>query len=170
MLLSLIVAASENNVIGKGNAIPWHLPDDLKFFRSKTEGHPIIMGRKCYESIGKPLPNRENIIVTRDQTYDAPGCEVSSSLDEAIMFAKKKTDREEIFVIGGGEVYAQALPFANRIYMTRVHATIDGDIFFPEIDAATWKEIERTEHPADDKHTFAFTFQTLERVGALHLD
>lgn len=168
MLLSLIVAASENNVIGKDNAIPWHLPDDLKFFRKKTEGHPIIMGRKCYESIGRPLPNRRNIIVTRDQTYEAPGCEISSSLDEAIMFAGKDHS-DEIFVIGGGEIYTQALPFANRIYMTRVHAETEGDIFFPKIDSNLWRETERTEHPADDTHAFAFTFQTLERSDVLQV-
>lgn len=168
MLLSLIVAASENDAIGKDNAIPWHLPDDLKFFRKKTEGHPIIMGRKCYESIGRPLPNRRNIIVTRDQTYEAPGCEISSSLDEAIMFAGKDHP-DEIFVIGGGEIYRLAMPQADRIYMTRVHAEISGDIFFPKIDPTKWKETESLEHPADDAHAYPFTFQTLEHTGTLRI-
>ena len=166
MIISLIVAASENNVIGKDNAIPWHLPDDLKFFRAKTEGRPVIIGRKCYESIGKPLPNRENIIVTRDQTYSAAGCETSSSLEEAIMFAGR-SNPDEIFVIGGGEIYRLAMKAANRIYMTRVHATIDGDVTFPAIDPKIWKETERREHPADAKHQHAFAFLTYERKDEL---
>ncbi len=174
MRISLIVAASENNVIGNNNAIPWHLPDDLKYFRTTTEGHPVIMGRKNYDSIlkalGKPLPNRRNIIVTRDQTYSAPGCEVASSLDEAIMFARKDNDREKIFIIGGGEIYAQAMELSNEILMTRVHATIDGDVYFPAIDETVWEETKRTEHPADGKHAYAFSFVTYERRGSLHLD
>ncbi|MBM3231212.1 dihydrofolate reductase [Candidatus Peregrinibacteria bacterium] len=166
MNVSLIVAASENNVIGKDNAIPWHLPDDLKFFRAKTEGHPVIMGRKCYESIGKPLPNRENIVVTHRQDYHAPGCEVSPSVEEAILYAGRNHP-EEIFVIGGGEIYRQALPVANRIYMTRVHADILGNVLFPEIDPEVWKVTEKREHPKDAKHAHAFTFLTLERTDEL---
>jgi len=168
VIISLIVAAAQNNVIGKNNTMPWHLPDDLKHFRTLTDGHVIIMGRKCFESIGKPLPNRRNIIITRDQTYEAPGCEVSSSYDEAVMFAGKDHP-QEIFVIGGGEIYKLAMKSANRIYMTRVHADIDGDIYFPEIDPALWKETEREEHLADERHPYPFSFETFERKDVLAL-
>ena len=174
MRISIIVAASENNVIGKGNALPWHLPDDLKMFRKKTEGHPVIMGRKNFESIkgvlGGPLPNRTNIVVTRDAQYAAEGCRVASSLEEAVMFAHQDNDREEIFIIGGGEIYAQALDMCNYIYLTRVHAEIEGDVFFPVIDAALWEEVERMEHSADDAHEYAFTFLTYKRQDRLHLE
>lgn len=168
MIVSLIVAASENNVIGRNNDLPWHLPNDMKFFREKTAGHPIIMGRKNYESIGRPLPKRTNIIVTRDSTYEANGCLIASSLEEAILFAKKD-GTEEIFVIGGGEIYKQAMELANRIYLTRVHAEVEGDVYFPEIDPDVWEEVERTEHEADSTHKYAFTFLTFKCRDRLHL-
>lgn len=174
MRISIIVAASENNVIGRDNSIPWHLPDDLKFFRKKTEGHPVIMGRKNFESIvaalGKPLPKRSNIIVTRDASYEAVGCQVSSSLEEAIMYGHKDNDKEEIFIIGGGEIYKQALDLCNYIYLTRIHAWIAGDVFFPEIDLAVWEEVEREEHPADTKHKYGFTYLTYKRKNRLHFE
>lgn len=172
MRISIIVAASENNVIGNNNAIPWHLPDDLKYFREKTKGHPVIMGRKNYESIidvlGHPLPDRRNIIVTRDRDYSAPECDIASSLDEAIMFAAQGDDTEEIFIIGGGEIYKQALEMCNYVYLTRVHADIEGDVFFPELPEGEWEETDRLEHPTDEKHKYAFTFLTYKRTSRLH--
>ena len=172
MRIAIIVAASENNVIGNHGSIPWYLPDDLKFFRKKTEGHPVIMGRKNYESIvaalGGPLPNRRNIIVTRESEYGAPGCEVASSIEEAIMYGHQGNEAEEIFIIGGGEIYKQSMDLCNYIYLTRIHAWIAGDVVFPEIDADTWEETERTEHPADEKHKFAFTFLTYKRRTRLN--
>jgi dihydrofolate reductase len=174
MRISIIVAASENNVIGRDGSIPWHLPDDLKYFRKKTEGHPVIMGRKNFESIvkalGKPLPNRENIIVTRESTYEADDCEIASSLEEAIMYGHKDNDKEEIFIIGGGEIYKQAMELSNYLYLTRVHAWIAGDVVFPEIDPEVWEEVEREEHPADTKHKFAFTYITYKRKNRLHFE
>lgn len=172
MRVSIIVAASENNVIGRDNEIPWHLPDDLKYFRTMTEGHPVIMGRKNFESIldvlGKPLPNRRNIIVTRDREFQAEGCEVASSLEEAIVFAHQDNDKEEIFIIGGGQIYEQAMEHANYVYLTRVHAWIEGDVVFPELDTDTWEQTHSEEHPADEKHKFAFTFITYKRRSRLH--
>ncbi|MDA0375774.1 MAG: dihydrofolate reductase [bacterium] len=172
MRISIIVAASENNVIGRDNSIPWHLPDDLKYFRKRTEGHPVIMGRKNFESIvaalGNPLPNRSNIIVTRDSAYEAVGCLVSSSLQEAIMYGHKDNDKEEIFIIGGGEIYRQALDLCNYIYLTRIHAWIAGDIFFPAVDTNVWEEVEREDHLADTAHKFSFTYLTYKRKNRLH--
>jgi dihydrofolate reductase len=161
MQTSLIVAASENGVIGRDNAIPWHLPDDLAFFRQTTEGHPIIMGRKNHESIGKALPNRQNIVITRQKDYKAEGCDVVGSLEEALTMAKRD-DTDEIFVIGGGEVYKQALSFADRVYLTRVHAEIEGDVFFPDLDDG-WVEVARERHESDEKHAYAFTILTFDR-------
>ncbi|PIR54210.1 hypothetical protein COU75_02140 [Candidatus Peregrinibacteria bacterium CG10_big_fil_rev_8_21_14_0_10_42_8] len=169
MRISIIVAASENNVIGRDNDIPWHLPDDLKHFRQKTEGHPIIMGRKTFESLPNgALPKRRNIVVTRDSEYKAEGAEVASSLDEAIMFAKDGHDTEEIFIIGGAEIYKHAMPLANYLYFTRVYAWIKGDKEFPEI-GPEWEEVSSEDHQADEKHRFAFTFKTYIKRDRLHL-
>jgi len=162
MIISLIVAASENNVIGRDGGIPWHLPDDFKFFREKTEGHPIIMGRKNYESIGRVLPDRHNIIISRQMDFQAEGCEIVSSLDEAINLASKD-EKEEIFVIGGGQIYEMAMALADRIYLTRVHTELEGDVFFPEIPEDEWKEVSREDHPADEKHNHSFTIYVYER-------
>lgn len=169
MMIALIVAASENNVIGKDNKLPWHLPDDLKFFKEKTDGHPLIMGRKTFESLPGLLPNRRHIIVTRDQQYNAEGAEEASSMDEAVMFAKKDNEAEQIYVIGGGEIFAQAMDIANVIYLTRVHTEIEGDVYFPEIDMTQWEEVERREHAADEKHAYAFTFLTYRRKSRLEM-
>ncbi len=165
MKISLIVAASENNVIGKDNDLLWSLPDDLQFFKETTEGHPIILGRKNYEAIGRALPNRRNIIVSRQEDLEVDGCEVTSSVEEAIELAKE-TENEEIFITGGGEIYRLALPLANRIYLTRVHAEIEGDVFFPELSEEEWEEVDRKEHPADEKHEYAFTFLIYDRVSS----
>lgn len=162
MTISLIAAASENNVIGRDNDLPWHLPKDLKFFRSKTSGHPIIMGRKNYESIGRSLPNRLNIVITRQAGLEIEGCEVVGSLEEAIELGKQ-SDQDELFVIGGGQIYEAAMPLADRIYLTRVHAHVDGDVLFPELDESEWKQLSSEEHLADDDHEHAFTFIVYER-------
>lgn len=154
-MINIIVAADENNTIGKDNDLIWHLPDDLKFFKQKTSGHPIIMGRKTYESVGRPLPNRTNIIITRDKDYTVEGCVVVNSLDEAFSVAND----EEIFVVGGADIYKQALPVTDRVYLTRVHHTFDGDRFFPEL-GDEWQEVESVLHPIDEKHVHAFTFKT----------
>ena len=162
MRISLIVAVSENNVIGRDNALPWDLPDDLMFFRRKTDGHTVIMGRRNYESIGRALPNRRNIVVSRQAGLNIVGCEVVSSVEEAIERAKE-TEKREAFVIGGGEIYRLTLPFADRVYLTRVHTKVQGDVAFPELPEEEWEEVERVEHAADGLHAHAFTFLTYDR-------
>jgi dihydrofolate reductase len=158
-MISLIVAASENNVIGRDGGLPWNLPDDLQYFKDTTKGHPILMGRKNFESIGRPLPHRRNIIITRQADYKAEGCDVVGSLEEAITLAG---DDPEIFVIGGGEIYKQVMDIADRIYLTRVHAEIDGDVFFPEL-GKEWREVSSKFHEANARHAYAFTFLVLEK-------
>lgn len=165
MILSLVVAASENNVIGKGNDIPWRLPDDWKNFRELTMGKPVIMGRKTYDSIvalGRaPLKGRTNIVLSRnpDTAYD--GAHVVGSLEDAIAIAQRE-GATEACIIGGEALYASALPQADVLHLTRVHTTIeDGDAFFPEIDPSEWEEVASVEHPQDDKHAFAYTVKTL---------
>ena len=169
MTIAIIVAASENNVIGRDGKLPWHLPDDLKFFREMTEGHPLIMGRKTFESLPKLLPNRRHIVVTHDRTYNAEGAEEASSLDEAIMFAHKDNPTERIFIIGGGEIFRQAMDRADVLHVTRVHAWIAGDVTFPDISPMVFEVTEKREHPADEKHKFAFTFLTYLRKDRLEI-
>jgi dihydrofolate reductase len=161
MRLSLVVAAAENGVIGAGNQLPWRLPDDLKHFKAITMGKPILMGRKTYESIGKPLPGRTNIVLSRCRDLSLPGCVVVDSVQAAIATAG---DAEELAVIGGAEVYAQALPSADLIHLTRVHATIEGDVTFPELSSREWTEQFIERHPADERHTYPFSFMVLERI------
>jgi dihydrofolate reductase len=165
-VLSLVVAMAENRVIGRAGGLPWRLPGDLKRFRRLTTGHPVIMGRKTYESIGKPLPGRTNIVVTRTPGYPAPGCTVVGSLEAALKAAAEAPNdppKRETFVIGGAELYAQALPLAKRIYLTLVHAEIEGDTFFPDFDPSEWREISRERHEPDEQHAYAYSFITLER-------
>lgn len=164
MRLSIIVAVSENGVIGRDNDLPWKLPDDLKFFRKTTSGFPIIMGRKNYESIGRPLPNRHNIVISRDPHLKIEGCDCVTSLDDAIVLAQAD-GTEEAFVIGGGQIYAQALSKADRLYVTRVHAEIKGDVTFPAIESKEWNLVHEEHHPADENHAHAFTFRTYDRIG-----
>lgn len=159
-MISMIVAADENNVIGKDNQLIWHLPDDLKFFKAKTSGHAIIMGRNTFESVGKPLPKRTNIIITRDENYSAEGCVVVHSLYDALEKAHEVDTNP--FIVGGEQIYRLALPIADRVYLTRIHHTFDGDRHFPELNAA-WKEVESIDHPKDEKHAHSFTFKTYER-------
>jgi dihydrofolate reductase len=160
--LILIAAAGESNELGKNGDLPWHLPDDFQHFKKTTTGHPMIMGRKTFDTFPKPLPNRLHIIVTRDQGYGVAheNCLVVYSLEEAL---KVVSEAEKVFVIGGGEIYKQALPFATKIELTRVHATFEADTFFPEIDPRSWTEISSSHHPADSRHAYSFTFQTFKR-------
>ena len=158
-MISMIVAADENNVIGKDNQLIWHLPDDLKFFKQKTSGHCIIMGRHTFESVGKPLPNRTNIIITRDQNYTAEGCQVVHSLEDALELAKED---DNPFIVGGEQIYRLALPMADQVYLTRVHHEFEGDRHFPEL-GDEWVKTESIPHAADEKHQYAFTFKTYEK-------
>ena len=161
MRISLIVAAAENNVIGKDNDLPWRLPDDMKFFVRTTKGHHILTGRKNLESFGKLLPNRTNMVLTRDRNYEFEGAEIFYDLQEAIQFAKDNGE-EELMIIGGGEIYKQCMPFADRIYLTRVHTTIEGDTVFPTL-SEEWTETSSELHSKDEKHQFDFTFKVYEK-------
>jgi dihydrofolate reductase len=160
-MLSLIVAMAENRVIGRDNALPWRLPNDLKYFRRVTTGHPIVMGRKNHESIGRALPGRTNIVITRSPTYLAPDCVVAHSVEAALAAAG---DDPEVFVIGGAEIYAQTLALAQRVYLTLVHADVEGTTLFPEVDWSAWREAGRVRHEADAEHRYAYSFVTLDRV------
>jgi dihydrofolate reductase len=159
-VISLIVAASENNVIGAGGKLPWRLPADLKRFKAITMGKPIVMGRLTWESIGRALPGRHNIVISRQRGVVAEDCTVAESPDAAIDAAGEVP---EIMVIGGGHIYAEFLPRAGRIYLTRVHMNVDGDAFFPEIDTAEWQTVASDSHEADETGAPAHTFLTLER-------
>jgi len=158
--LSIIAAMAENRVIGVNNTLPWRLPADLKHFRQITTGHHVIMGRRNYESIGKPLPGRTNIVVTRNREYRAPGCVVTHSLAEALSCAQADP---EIFIIGGAELYREAFADADRLYLTLVHANIGGDTWFPEFDTDRWDEISRERHESDDKNPYAYSFLVYDR-------
>lgn len=162
MLLSLIVAAAQNGVIGRDNQLIWHLPDDLKQFKRLTTGHPIIMGRKTFESIGKPLPNRTSIVITRNKDWLFEGVVVVHSVQEAIE-AARQTGTDEAFVIGGAEIYQMILPAADKIYLTEVKAIYEGDAFFRIPDPNKWREVKRVFHAADEKHAVAFDFAELVR-------
>jgi dihydrofolate reductase len=160
MRRSLVVAMSRNRVIGRGNKLPWHLPDDLASFKRVTMGRPVIMGRRTYESIGKPLPGRLNIVVSGRENFNAPGCTVVRSMDEAYRAAG---EAEEVSIIGGGAIYEAALPAVDTIYLTEVDADVEGDAFFPAIDPTQWKETELERHPADARHAYPFRIVKLER-------
>ena len=162
-ILSAIVAMAENRVIGKDNQLPWHLPADLKHFKSITTGHPILMGRKTHESIGRPLPNRVNIILTRNPDYQAAGCTVVTSIETALQHAEQH-HASVLFVIGGAEIYRQLLPAIQRIYLTIVHHAIEGDAHFPELNPHEWKEVSREKHAADEANPFAYSFVVFERM------
>ena len=165
-MISIIVAVAENNVIGKDNSLIWHLPADMKFFKEKTTGHCIITGRKNYESIPekfRPLPGRTNIIITRQKDYNAPGTIVVKSIQDAIEKAIQTGDKE-IFIIGGGEIFKQSLHLADKIYLTKIYHSFDGDVYFPEININEWKETERTKGITDEKNKYAYDFITYEKV------
>ncbi len=162
MRIALVAAMAENRVIGSSNCIPWCLPDDLKRFKEVTMGHPVVMGRKTYDSIGHPLPGRRNIVISRQQDLRLEGCDVVSSLGEALELAKKDGG-EEVDVIGGGEIYRQALPLADRMYLTVVHGTFAGDTFFPEFSAEEWQEVSKKRHEPDARNPYPFTEYVYER-------
>lgn len=165
MIISLIAALTENRVIGKSNDLPWHLPDDMKYFMQTTLGHHVIMGRKNYESIPakfRPLANRTNIVVTRQGEYEAPGCIVVNSISAGIDIAIDNHE-PEVFIIGGAEIYGQSLAFANRLYLTEIQTSLEGDAFFPIFNKYEWNEISRKPHPADEKHRYGFDFVVYEK-------
>lgn len=161
--ISLIVAAAANNVIGKDGTLPWRLPDDLRRFKTITMGKPIVMGRLTYESIGRPLPGRQNIVITRRPGFAAEGCDVVACPADALRAAG---DAEEVIVIGGGEIYRQFLRRADRIYLTRVDAEIEGDTFFPQLDPDEWAVISSESFPADQGREYDYAFEVLERRAA----
>ena len=162
MIVSLLVAMDERRGIGKQGQLPWRLSSDLKRFRALTMGHHIVVGRRTFESIGKPLPGRQMIIVTRDANYKVAGCFTAHSVGGALELARDRGE-SELFICGGAEIYAATLERADRIYLTRVHADCDADTFFPEFDAGDWLETASESHPADDKNEHPFTFSLLER-------
>jgi len=159
--IAIVVAMAENRVIGRDNRLPWHLPADLRHFRQVTVGKPVLMGRKTHESIGRPLPERTNIVVTRDRCYESPGCIVVHSIESALRAAG---DHEEVMVIGGTDFYRQMLPKADRIYMTLVHTEFEGDALFPELDEREWREVERVDCAPDENNPLPYSFSLLERI------
>jgi dihydrofolate reductase len=165
MKISLIAALTQNHVIGKNNDLPWHLPDDMKYFMQTTKQHHVIMGRKNYESIPekfRPLPNRTNIVVTHQNNFHAPNCAVVNSLEQGIALAKKNNE-QELFIIGGAEIYKLAMPFAKRLYLTEIQTELEGDTYFPTFDKQHWAEVSRTHHTTDEKHLYAFDFVVYEK-------
>lgn len=157
----MIAAIAENNALGKDNDLLWHLPDDFKRFKQITSGHYIIMGRKTFESFPKPLPNRTHVIITRQKNYNPEGCIVVDSIENAIEACPKS---EDIFIIGGGEIYTLGMNFADSLEITRIHESFEADAFFPEIDRNNWKMISEEYHPADEKHKFDFSYQTFIKI------
>lgn len=162
-MISFLFAMGKNRVIGRDNQLPWHLPADLAYFKKKTMGHPIVMGRKTYESIGKPLPGRENVIVTRNSEYEAEGCTVVHSVDEA---CRMFPDDEEIFVIGGAKLFDAFYPFADRMYVTYINETFEGDTFFRAIDDSEWKRTSVEKGIKNDKNRYEYSFITYERKSS----
>ena len=161
MTISIIVAMTADRVIGRDNTLPWRLPADLRRFKRLTLGHHLVVGRKTWESIGRPLPGRKMVVITRQRDFRADGVEVVHSVDDALAVARKNGE-DEVFIAGGEEIYRQTLARAHRLYLTRVHATIEGEAFFPEHDAAAWTEVEREDRAADEKNPHAFSFITYE--------
>ena len=166
--ITLVVAVAENGVIGRDGSLPWRVPSDLKIFRRLTMGKPVIMGRKTYDSIGKPLEGRDNIVVTRNAAFSAAGIERTGSVEEALDLARVRAEArgaDEVMVIGGAEVFAAVLPLADRIYLTRIHARPDGDTAFPELDAAVWREVSAEPIPPDARDTARATLHIYERAA-----
>lgn len=159
-MITVIAAVAENNALGKENQLLWHLPDDFKRFKTLTSGHYIIMGRKTFESFPKPLPNRTHVIISRQANYQPEGCIVVNSLEQAIEACPKT---EEVFIIGGGEIYRQSIAVADKLDLTKVHASFEADTHFPEIDLSQWQLVFEEHHPKDERHDYAFTFQTFTR-------
>ena len=159
-MITVIAAVAENNALGKENQLLWHLPDDFKRFKTLTSGHYIIMGRKTFESFPKPLPNRTHVIISRQANYQPEGCIVVNSLEQAIEACPKT---EEVFIIGGGEIYRQSIAVADKLDLTKVHASFEADTHFPEIDLSQWQLVFEEHHSKDERHDYAFTFQTFTR-------
>jgi len=160
MLISIIVAMDEHGVIGVNGALPWRLSADLKHVKETTLGKPVLMGRKTHESIGRPLPGRENIVITRDAHFQSRGCTIFHDIDTALDYCK---DQDEIVIMGGAQLYRQTLPRADRIYLTEVHASVRGDTWFPEFNRTQWREMFREDHDADKKNEYPYSFVLLER-------
>ncbi|MEN9685245.1 MAG: hypothetical protein RLZZ28_1031 [Bacteroidota bacterium] len=164
MIISLVVAASTNNAIGFNNQLLWHLPNDMRFFKNTTWGMPVVMGRKTFESMGaKQLGGRMNIVITRNKHWDAAGINIVHSLQEAVALAAGANYRE-VFIIGGGEIYKEALPVANKIYLTRVDVVMEGDSFFPVLEEKSWDRLSEENFPADAKHPYTYHFQVWQRI------
>jgi dihydrofolate reductase len=161
MKLTAVVAASDNDVIGRDNALPWHLPADLAYFKRVTMGKPMLMGRKTFESIGRPLPGRRNLVLSR-RGFSAPGVESVTTLEEAL---ERVAGAAELMVIGGAEVFRLAMPRLDYLHLTRVHTQIDGDVFLPPLAPGEWREVRREDHPADERNAIAMTFIEMQRVG-----
>ncbi|MCL4123045.1 UNVERIFIED_CONTAM: hypothetical protein GTU68_040394 [Idotea baltica] len=162
MIISAIVAKAKNNIIGKDNDLPWHLPDDLKWFKEKTKGRHVIMGRKSFDSLGRPLPQRVNIVITRANDFFHSGVKVVNSIPDSLRLAQKEGE-EEAFILGGGNIYAQTMDLWDRLYLTEVDAEPEGDTYFPEVDFSKYDLVFEEDHPADDKHLYSFTFKIFER-------
>ena len=168
MTISLIAALSKNRVIGKNNDLPWHLPDDMKYFMQTTKGHHCIMGRKNYDSIPekfRPLPNRTNIVVTRQKNFHAPGCIVVNSMERGLTIARNNGE-SETFIIGGSDIYQQGMESTQRMYLTEIQAVMEGDTYFPEFKKEEWKEVSRKHHERDERHLFPFDFVVYEKTIA----
>lgn len=166
MIISLIAAHTLNRVIGRNNDLPWKLPQDMKFFMQTTKGHHVVMGRRNYDSLPakfRPLPERVNLVLTRQENFKAEGCRVVHTLNEAIQIAREAGE-EELFMIGGAEIYAMSLPIADKLYLTEIQAELEGDTFFPEFDQSQWKRVVLDHHPIDDKHQYAFDFVRYDRL------
>jgi len=167
MKLAMIAAFAQNRVVGIDNKLPWHLPEDLKYFKACTTGKAIIMGRKTYESIGRPLPNRTNIVITRNEAFHAEGVKVVSSLEAAIELAQAVNEIngvDEVMVIGGAAIYELALPMADRLYLTHVHANVEGDAYFPEVDFSNWKEFQRADYSASETNPYDYSFVVYDKA------
>ena len=163
MIISAIAAMARNRVIGLNNQIPWYIPDDLKFFKRTTLDHHILMGRKNFMSLGRPLPKRTNVVITRDPFFISSGCVVVHSVEEAIEVARENGETEA-FIIGGGEIYAQTVDLWDKLYLTEVHAEVEGDVYFPEIDLDQWKLLDEDFREAGERNDFDFTIRTYERI------
>lgn len=168
MKLSMIVAVAQNGVIGRDNALPWHLPNDLKYFKKTTMGKPVIMGRKTYESIGRPLPGRTNIVITRQSDYQPEGVKVVGAVAEARSLAESVClidGQDEAMIIGGAEIYSLALEDADRLYLTEVHADVEGDAYFPEYDKQRWQEVDREDHAAEGSNPYHYSFVVYDALS-----
>ena len=162
MIVNMIVATSTNNVIGKDGQLPWHMPHDMQYFKDKTRGYYVIMGRKTYQALGKPLKNRTNIVLTRNENFNPQGCVVLHDIQKAIIYAFQN-DQKEAYIIGGSSIYEQALPFTDRIFLTRIHESFEGEDHFPELNMDEWRELEREDYKADENNPHDYSFITYVR-------